>query len=110
MQVYFTALVITIAVEFLVYLLFIRSKILKVFIFSVVINCFTHPAAFYIYSIISEKYSLYDNFNIYFIIIELIVFLAEIIFIQLLFQLNLKKAILISFTANLVTALLSFII
>ena len=110
MQVYFTALLITIAVEFLVYIFYIRSKLASVFLFSVIINCFTHPAAFYIYSLISEKNSLYDNFNIYFIIIELIVFLAESIFIHLLFQFNLKKAILISFTANLVTALLSFII
>lgn len=110
MQLYFTALIITIAAEFLVYIFYIRSKLAAVFLFSVIINCFTHPAAFYIYSVFTEKFALYDNFNIYFLIIESIVFLTETVLIRMLFNFTFKKAMLISFTANLVTALLSFIL
>jgi len=108
MQVYFTALFLTIAVEFIVCMLYIRSKTLVIFFYAVIINCLTHPAAFYIYSIFSEKSDLNNNFNIYFLIIEIVVFLAEILPIKYLFNISLKKAVLISLSANIATAALSF--
>lgn len=110
MQLYFTALFITIAVEFFVYLLFIRRDPLRILLYAVLINCVTHPAAFYFYSQLADLNGINSLFNIYFLIIELIVFLVEIILIKVLFQLSWKRALLISITANLVTALLSFII
>ncbi len=109
MQTYFTALLITIAVEFAVYYLFIRSKPLKLLSYSLIINCLTHPIAFYFYSEYSIKYELNNNLNIYFLIIEIIVFLTEIIPVKILLRVNLQKAAVIAFTANLVTALLSFL-
>jgi hypothetical protein len=109
MQVYFTALFLTIAVEFIVYIFYIRSKPLVIFFYAVIINCLTHPAAFYFYSIFSEKSNLNNNFNVYFLIIEIVVFLAEILPIKFLFNIDLKKAVLISFSANIATAALSFV-
>lgn len=110
MQLYFTALFITIAVEFVVYLLFIRKDPLRILLYAVLINCVTHPAAFYFYSQIADLKGINSLFNIYFLIIELIVFLTEIILIQILFKAGWKRSAFISFTANLVTALLSFFI
>jgi hypothetical protein len=105
MPVYYTALLVTIAVEFFVYLIFIRQKALQLFLFSILINCLTQPIAYYFYSEILQGDSL-----LYFIIIEIIVFLAEGLLIKLLFRTNFAKAFLISFSANIVTALLSFIL
>lgn len=109
MQIYFSALFLTIAVEFVIYYLFIRRKPLKLFIYSIIINGLTHPIAFYFYSEYSIKYDHNNNFNIYFLIIEIIVFLTEIIPVKILLKVNLPKAVLIALSANLVTALLSFI-
>lgn len=108
MQTYFTALFLTIAVEFAVFYLFQRSKPLKLFLYSIIINGLTHPIAFYFYSEFSIKYDINNNFNIYFLIIEIIVFLTEIVPVKILLKVNLQKAAVIALTANLVTALLSF--
>lgn len=110
MQLYFTALFITIAVEFIIYFIFIRKTLFKTLLYAVIINCLTHPLAYLAYTQIVNNYEVNSLFNIYFLIIELIVFLTEIILIKVLFQLSWKWALLISFTANLVTALLSFLI
>lgn len=109
MQVYFTALLLTIAVEFVVYYIFIRSKPFKLFLYSCIINCLTHPVAFYFYSEYSLTYDLNNNFNIYFLVIEIVVFLAEIFPLKILLKVNLQKAVMIALIANLITALLSFI-
>lgn len=109
MQTYFTALFLTIAVEFAVYYLFERSKPFKLLLYSFIINGLTHPIAFYFYSEYSIKYDINNNFNIYFLIIEIIVFLAEIIPVKILLKVNLQKAAVIAFAANFVTALLSFV-
>ncbi len=110
MQQYFTALIITIAVEYIVYLLFIRGKPFQTLFYTVIINCLTHPVAYFCYSQLIEKYDITELFNIYFLIVEIIVFLAEIALVKILFNIKLSKAVLISFTANLVTAILSFVI
>lgn len=108
MQTYFTALFLTIAVESVIYFLFTRSNPVKLFFYSVIINCLTHPVAFYIYSEFSLNYELNNNFNIYFLITEIIVFLAEVYPVKILLKIDLPKAAVIAFSANLVTALLSF--
>lgn len=109
MQTYFTALLLTIAVEFVVYYVFIRSKPLKLLLYSCIINSLTHPIAFYFYSEYSLTFDLNNNLNVYFLIIEIIVFLAEIYPVKLLLKVNFQKAAIIALTANLVTALLSFV-
>lgn len=106
MPFYITALLVTIAVEFLVYVIFIRQKSLQLFLYSVLINCLTQPAAFYFYSLSGYV----GDTLLYFIIIEIIVFLTESFLIKLLLRVNFSKAVLLSFTANLITAMLSFII
>lgn len=110
MQGYFSALGITIAAEFLVYLLFIRRTPLKLLLYAVIINSITHPIAFYFYNKIWYNIEIYNSFNIYFLIIEIIVFLAEILPVKILLKTNFKTAVLISFSANLITASLSFVI
>ncbi|MCC6866640.1 MAG: hypothetical protein IT280_10825 [Ignavibacteria bacterium] len=113
---YFSALGITIAVEYIVYLIFIRKKPYCLLLYSIIINCITHPLAYYFYSyFLSNTLSINsleinNSVNIYFIIIELVVFLSEVIPIKYLINVSYKKAFLISFTANLVTASLSFIV
>ncbi len=110
MQEYFTALFITLAVEYIIYLIFIRTKPLQILFYAILINCLTHPIAYFVYSQLIDNYSIASFFNIYFFIIEIIVFLTEIFLVMLLFKIKFKKAVLISFTANLVTAVLSFVI
>lgn len=110
MQGYFLAFGITIAAEFLVYLLFIRKAPLMLYFYAIIINAITHPIAYFIYNSIWYNKDIYNSFNIYFLIIELIVFLAEILPLKLLLRTDLKTAVIISFSANLVTASLSFII
>jgi len=109
MQTYFTALLLTIAVESVVYYIFIRNKPAKLLLYSCIINGLTHPLAFYFYTEYSLTYDLNNNFNIYFLIIEIVVFLAEIIPLKILLKVNLYKAVMIALTANLLTALLSFL-
>lgn len=105
---YLTALLITIAVEFFVYLIFIRQKPGQLFLYSVLINCLTQPPAVWAYN---ELTLSGDNnlIYLYFLIIELVVFLAEAFLVLLLFRVKLLKALIISFSANLITALISFV-
>lgn len=106
---YLAALLITIAVEFFVYLVIIRQKPLQLFLYSVLINGLTQPIALWALNrVILSSYNP-DLFYLYFIIIEIIVFLAEIFLVQLLLRVKLIKALIISFSANLITALLSFV-
>ncbi|MBL8015736.1 MAG: hypothetical protein JNK43_00575 [Ignavibacteria bacterium] len=109
MSFYLTALVITIAVEFVVYVVFFRKDLLKLLLYCIAINLFTHPIAYYFYNQLSGPYHN-SAFNIYFLIVELVVFLAETVLIMLLMKLNWKTSLLLSLIANLTTAMLSFVI
>ncbi len=96
---YLLALVLTIVVEFIIISFFIRKKYISIFLYSALINCFTWPIANYFYG---------GNFS-NFIIIEMAVFLVEGVLIKLLFEINYKKAFLIAFVANIVTAFMTFL-
>lgn len=109
MSFYLTVLFITIAVEYVVYVLFFRKDFLKLLFYAVLINLFTHPLAYYFYNYLTSPESS-SAFNIYFLIVELVVFLAETVLIMILFKIDLKKAVLLSFLSNLTTALLSFVV
>jgi len=62
-------------------------------------NLATHPPALYLYQ------NLWPNF----IAIELVVFLVESILLMLLLGVKYKKALLLSFIANLITATTSLL-
>ncbi len=109
MSFYLTALFLTIAVELAVYVLFIRKNFASLLLYSVLINLFTHPIAYFFYNYLSSPAEV-SAFNIYFLIVEIVVFLSEAFLIMLLLKLNLKRALLLSFLANLSTALLSFVV
>ena len=89
------ALLATIFVEFLAYFILIRKNPLKLFLYSVLINSITNPLA-------NFAYQIFGNF----LIIEILVFLAEGFLIKVLFQTNYQKAFLVSFCANLASALI----
>lgn len=109
MPVYITALGLTIAVEFFVYLVYIRQKPLQLFLYSLLINCLTQPAAYYCFNHFLAQSDVTSPLNVYFIIVEIVVFLAESLLIMLLLRVKFFKALIISLSANLVTALMSFL-
>ena len=93
------ALILTIVIEFIVYSIAIRKNYGKLFLYSILINAFTNPLA-------NLAYSLKSNF----LFIEFLVILIEIPLIKYLFKIKLWKAILISVIANIVSAILGFLI
>lgn len=97
---YIIPLILTIISEFIVYLIIIKKNPFNLFLYSVLINSFTLPLANYVFINILQN----------FLIIELFVFLSEIILLYLLINLSYKKATFLSFAANSVSAVLGFII
>ena len=110
MPIYFTALLITIAVEYLVYLAMLRQKPFQLLTYSIIINCLTQPLAYYVYFYLIPAGLTNNSLNLYFIIVEILVFLIESFLLQLLLRVIYTKALLISFIANIITALLSFVL
>ena len=94
------SLVLTILLEFIVYLIFIRKNVGKLFLYSMLINAFTNPLA----NLFSSEYIFYLYG------IELAVIIVESFFIMLLLKMRYWKAFLLSFIANLVSAILGFFI
>jgi hypothetical protein len=93
------ALIVTILVEFVVYFVFIRKKPLKLFLYSALINSFTLPIATYGYQ------NILNNL----LVVETLVFLAEIPLIKLLLEIKYSKSLLLSFVANFATSLIGLI-
>jgi hypothetical protein len=83
----------TLVIELMIIILFLRKDYGFTIIYVLLINSFSWPLANLIYSYWQA-----------FLIIEIIVFLVEGILIRLLFDLNWKKAFLLSFVANFVSA------
>lgn len=90
-------LLITFIIELIVYFIFIRDKKLKIIYYCFLINLFTWPLANILYGFFQHFY-----------LIEILVVLIEWILIFLLFKINWRKGLLISFLANVITAGLSF--
>ncbi len=97
---YLFALTTTILIEFAVYYAFIRKSPWKLLIYSILINSFTQPIATFIY----------QNALSNLILVEVMVFLAEIPLIKWLLEIKYPKSILLSFAANLLTSLIGFIL
>lgn len=100
---YFLILLLTIIIEFFIYLIFIRKNILNLLLYSVLINSLTNPLANFMYQL---KPWLFSQI----FIIELGVFVMEIFFIKFLFEISWKKAILISLVANLASFIFGIIV
>jgi len=98
LDIYFV-LILTIITEFLVYLIFIRKNILRLFLYSILINSFTNPLANLVY-----------GFGVNIFLIEFIVFVVEIFLIKLLFKMDYKKVTLISFVANLASFIIGVLL
>lgn len=95
-------LIITICLEYLVYVIAFRKRYLELLNYSILINTFTNPLA-----------NLFYEFNtslLNFLIIEFFVFFLETFLIMGLMNINYKKAILISLIANITSTLIFFII
>src|SRR3989344_2275289 len=95
------ALVITIILEFIVYIIGIRQRWSKVASYCILINLFTVPLA----NILAD-----GIFTSSFFIVEILVVLVETALIFMLFRNKLWKAFIVSFIANLVSAILGIFI
>jgi len=100
------ALALTITLEFLIAWALLRRTPLKLFIYSVLINCFTLPIAIYIYTHYQPQDSYHSQHLLLYFSLEFIVFAVEIPLWWLLTKIKLPKAIILSFLANLVTSLI----
>lgn len=89
----------TIIIEFIVYIISIKKNILNLLLYSLLINLVSWPLAIL----------LYDLFGLFWII-EIGVFILESVLIKYLVEISWKKAIFISFIANLITALIGLLI
>jgi len=96
---YLLALVVTIIFEFIIIWIFIRKKPLKILLYSTLINSLTLPIATYGYQNILKN----------FYVIEILVIFTESILIKLLLRIKYTKALLISFIANFITALIGLL-
>ncbi len=96
---YILSLIITIVIEFSVIWIFVRKDTSKLFLYAVLINSFTLPLATFSYQ------NLINNFYL----IEILVIFAESILILLLLKTKYQRALLISFVANFITAMISLL-
>ena len=100
------SLLFTIVVEFIVIFLILRREPAKLFIYSIMINAFTQPLATYAYQTVVQ-YVLPDILRSL-LLIELLVFVAESFLLKRLLEINYKKAVILSFAANLTTAVIGW--
>jgi hypothetical protein len=94
------ALILTILIEYIVYLIFISKEPMKLFLYSVLINSFTNPLFNYLLDFrFHELYYL-----------EILVAIVESILIMLLMEISYPKALFVSITANLASLLIGLAI
>lgn len=92
-------LILTIIIEYIVYAIIIRKKFKLLLIYCILINLVTWPLA-----------NIFYGVSGLFWIIELGVFAIESVLIKYLVDITWKKAIILSFVANLITALIGLVI
>lgn len=105
------ALVIAVVIEsivILVLLIWVFKDIKKItlenVLFSIIPTTLTLPYVWFIFS------KLFQNYSLYVIVSELLVFLVEAVLIKYLFKTSAKNAFIISFCANLISYLLGLLI
>jgi len=94
------SLIITVIIEFLIYLVVIRKKVWNLLLYAVLINVFTVPLA----------YLFYGMYPSLFFFIEFVVFLVEAFLIGKLFEIKWTKAALISLVANFITMMIGIVL
>ncbi len=92
-------LILTIIIEYLVFLWFIKKDYLNLFLYSLIINSITLPAGTYL---------IWHGWS--FFVVEMGIFIAETILIKFLLKQRWREALKISLAANGITSLLSFLI
>ena len=98
--------ILTLIIEYIIIKMLFRRK--KVFMPVLLVNMLTNPLVVYIYNIMSIYSFSYKDFILFFL--ELIVVLVEGYVYEKLLEINLKKALIISFISNLVAYLLGLLI
>ena len=93
------AFLLTIILEFLIIYLILRKDWKKLLLYVLLINCFTWPLA---------TISYYSGINYY--LIEICVVLVESVLLTLLLRKKYLLCLSLSFLANLVTALVGFLL
>lgn len=91
--------ILTVVLELIVFWLILRAKMGSLVVAAIVINLITWPIASYIYARFLLPWSL----------VEVCVFVIEILLVMLLLRVKFGKAILISFLANFVSALMGYL-
>ena len=94
------ALILTVLIEYAVYLFLIRNGPMNLFLYSFLINAFTNPLFNYIYNY--ELHMLYT--------LEIAVAIVESILIFFLLELSYPKAIVISIVSNIASFLLGLVV
>lgn len=94
------ALLLTIGLEWLVYLLVIRQQPGKLLFYSVLVNAATEPLALFVFQ------NLVPNFWL----VEAAVAVTESVLLALVFRLSYRRALLLSFVANAFSASVGVII
>lgn len=87
--------ILTIFIEFVIIWSFQRKEPLKLLFYSFLVNSFTLPLASYAYFYICSNL----------VMVEVLVVIIEVVFLKYLLNVGYKRAILISFAANLCTIL-----
>lgn len=104
----FIGLLLTIVLEWVVYIIGIKQNRAKLLLYSVLINSFTLPLATYLVSKAPRWHPL--AFISSFVVIEIAVFLIESLLIWQLMETSYKKALLISLIANAITAVIGVLL
>lgn len=93
------ALILTIFIEFVIIWLFQRKKLMKLLLYSFLVNSITLPLASYTF------FYIYPNL----IVVEVLVVVIEGVFLRYLLNIKYKMAILLSLVANLSTFMVGVI-
>ena len=93
------SLLVTVAVEFFIWWLFLRRDALRLLLYALLVNAFTQPLAVYLSATVVHSILL----------IEVTVFLAESALIWALLHVRIARALLVSFVANLATAMIGVV-
>jgi len=94
------ALILTILIEYTIYLVYIRTDLRKLFLYCVLINSFTNPLLNYLFWF--KFHELY--------VLEIMVAVVESLLIMLLLEICYPRAIFLSVVANLASLLIGAII
>jgi hypothetical protein len=90
----------TIALEYLVYLAWFRKQPVQLFLYAVLVNAATQPPANFAFR--------YLNLNLW--LVELAVWLAEMLLLKFLLRISYREAAVLSLLANAVTTLTGIVL